>query len=86
VKKKLKLGLVKAQSTSISPRKVYHPCIINASEAMFGKHPGQLTPDENLKFQLYQDHKIKVGEPLETEIIYLPIGGIRMCVNCRELT
>ena len=86
VKNLPKLSYVKAQSTSISPRTVYHPCIINASEAMFRKHPEKLTPEENLKFQLYQQHKIRIGIPLETEVIYLPIGGIRMCVNCRELT
>jgi hypothetical protein len=86
IKKKPKLQIVKIQSTSISPRPVYHPAIVNACDAMFAKHPSKLNPDEVQKFKLYQNHKTKIGEPLETEVIYLPIGGLRTCLNCRELT
>ena len=86
IKKEPKLDLVKAASTSIPPRQVYHPCIINASRAFFGKHPRELTPDEALKFKMYQKDKIQIGEPLENEIVYLPIGGIRTCINCGEFT
>ena len=81
-----KLNIRKTGSTSIPPRPVYHPAIINASKAMFAKHPSQLTPEEVKKFKYYQDHKIRIGEPLETEVIYLPIGGIRTCLNCGEIT
>jgi hypothetical protein len=65
---------------------VYHPCIINASRAFFGRHPRELASDEALRFQMYQKDKTLLGEPLENEITYLPIGGIRTCVNCGELT
>jgi hypothetical protein len=86
IKKKHKLDLVKATSTSIPPRQVYHPCIINASRAFFGRHPQELASDEALRFQMYQKDKTLLGEPLEKEITYLPIGGLRTCVNCGELT
>ena len=86
IKKEPKLDLVKATSTSIPPREVYHPCIINASRAFFGKHPRELAPDEALKFKMYQRDKILIGEPLENEIIHLPIGGIRTFDNCGEFT
>ena len=69
IKKEPKLDLVKATSTSIPPRQAYHPYIINASGAVFGKNPQELTPDEALKFQMYQKDKIQIWEPLETEII-----------------
>ena len=86
IKKEPKLDLVKSTSTSIPPSQVYHPSIINASGALFGKHRRELTTDEALKFQMYQKDKIQIGEPLENEIIYLSIGGIRTCFNCAELT
>ena len=80
------LNIVKIQSISIPPRPVYHPAIINACSAMFDKHPSKLRQDEVDKFMRYRNHKTKIGEPLETEIIYLPSGGLRNCLNCRELT
>ena len=83
---KPKLDFVRAKSISIPPHQIYHPAVINASNAMFGKDPSQLEADEALKFKMYRMNKIQKGEPLETEVIFLPIGGIRTCVNCRELT
>ena len=50
---KPKLQVVKTQSTSIPPRPIYHPAIINASDAMFSKHPSQLLPEEVVKFNAY---------------------------------
>jgi hypothetical protein len=85
-KNKPELEFVRCSSTTVPPRHVYHPAIINAAEAFFGKHPGQLEPDEVTKFNLYRNRKLQIGEPLETEIIYQPIGGTRTCVNCGELT
>ena len=82
----LKKMSIQIQSTSIPPRPVYHPAIINACTAMFAKHPSQLQQDEVEKFKRYRHHKTQIGEPLETEIIYLPSGGLRTCLNCRELT
>jgi hypothetical protein len=72
--------------SSILPRPVYHPAIINASKFFFSKPPSQLTADEAQKFNQYQEDKIEIGEPLEAEEKFLPIGGIRMCLNCGELT
>ena len=86
VKKMSNLNIVKIQSTSIPPRPVYHPTIINACTAMFAKHPSELGQDEIEKFKRYRNHKIQIGEPLETEIIYLPSGGLRTCLHCKELT
>jgi hypothetical protein len=85
-KVKPKLIVVKTSSTSVSPRPVYHPAVVNASQAMFRKHPSQLMPEEVQKFKNYQEHKIRIGEPLEMEVIFLPIGGTRTCINCGELT
>ena len=81
-----KLNFKRNQAVSISPRKTYHPAIHGACQAMFSKHPCDLTPEEIHKFNFYKNHKIQIGEPLESEIIYLPVGGIRTCNNCGELT
>ena len=86
VKKISNLNIVKSQYISIPPRPVYHPTIINACTAMFAKHPSQLRPHEVEKFNYYRKRKSQIGEPLEQEIIYLPSGGLRTCLNCRELT
>ena len=85
-KEQPKLDIIKSRSISIPPRPVYHPAIINACDAMFAKHPSKLDPDEVKKFKMYRTRKIQIGEPLEEEVIYLPIGGLRTCLNCRELT
>jgi hypothetical protein len=45
IKKMPTLRIVKFQSTSIPPRPVYHPAIINACTAMFSKHPSRLTEE-----------------------------------------
>ena len=80
------LNFKRNQAVSISPSKTYHPAIHGACQAMFAKHPSNLTPAEVHKFNFYKNHKMQIGEPLESEIIYLPIGGIRTCNNCGELT
>ena len=71
-KEKCKLNLERCTSTSIPPRPVYHPVIISVCEAMFAKHPSKLTPEEINKFNMYKERKKQIGEPLESEIIYLP--------------
>ena len=81
-----KLTIVKSSSTSFLPRPVYHPAIYNASQHFFLKPPSQLTADEAHRFKQYQQDKTEIGEPLEAEEKFLPIGGIRTCVNCGELT
>ena len=80
-----KLYILRSGATSIPPRPVYHPAIINASQAFFSKHPSQLTAEEIQKFKQKED-KASIGEPLQTEVIFLPNGGIRTCCNCGELT
>ena len=73
IRKMPKLTIVKSSATSILPRTVYHPAIINASQAFFLKHPSQLTADEAQKFKQYQEDKTEIGEPLEAEEKFLPI-------------
>ena len=82
----LKLTIVKISAISILPRPIYHHAIIDASRAFFLKPPSQLTTDEAQKFKKYQEDKTEIGEPLEAEVKFLPIGGIRTCLNCGELT
>ena len=80
------LNIIKSQSISIPPRPVYHPAIINACIKFFAKHPSELRRDEFQKFKQYRKDKAQIGEPHESENIYLPIGGLRTCLNCGELT
>ena len=81
-----KFHVVRNQSTSIPPRPIYHPAIINACYAFFSKHPSKLEPEERKKFDLYRSDKHQIGEPLEKEVIHQPIGGIRICLHCGEKT
>ena len=81
-----KLHIERVTSTTVPPRTVYHPNIISACSAMFCKHPSKLTEEEFQRFNYYKNRKINIGEPIEEDIIYLPIGGIRTCLNCGELT
>ena len=83
---KSNLEFTRNQAVSIPPRPVYHPAIFNASEAIFGKHLDDLTPEEFNKFNVYRRHQSIIGKPLEEQTIYLPDGGMRSCVNCGELT
>ena len=85
-KKEPSLTLQRIQGVSIPPREVYHPAIHNACQAMFEKHIDDLTPEDTHKFNFYRRHKTEIGEPLETEMIYLPVGVMRLCLNCGELT
>ena len=80
------LTIVKSQSISIPPWPIYHPAIIHACLRFFTKHPSELSQEELEKFKQYRGDKAELGEPLENEDIYLPIGGFRTCLNCRELT
>ena len=86
ISKRANLDCVRLKQISISPRPIYHPAIINACSAMFAKHPSSLSQEEVQKFKAYRSHKIQKSEPIESEIIYLPSGGIRNCLNCGELT
>ena len=70
----------------IQPRKVYHPSIINACDSMFKKHPDQMSKDEIVRFNVFRIWKTDNGDPLETNVVYLPIGGLRTCLICRHLT
>ena len=76
IQKKHKLDFVRCSSITV----------FNAAGAMLRKHYGQLEPDKVMKFNLYRNRKLKIGEPLEKEIIYQPNGGTRTCLNCGEFT
>ena len=80
------LSVVKLQEINIRPKKIYHPSIINACECMFQKHPDNLFKEEIDKFNHYRKWKSEIGDPLEANPIYLPIGGLRKCVICANLT
>ena len=81
-----KLSFAKTSVQSISPRPIYHPAIINASIAMHQKHPTLLSPEELIKFNMYIRYKIDRGQPIEEELMYLPSGGVRNCLQCGHLT
>ena len=80
------LSITKNAAISIRPHKVYHLSIINDSESMFKKNPDSLTKEEILKFNHFRNWKSQVGDPLETNDVYLPIGGLRTCMICGHLT
>ena len=82
-----KLSVVAQPSLSIPPRTIYHPAILNAVRSMHGKHPSELNTEEIAKFKLYQQYRRRNGDPpIEEEIIYLPAGGLRTCMQCGNLT
>ena len=75
----------KVSTIDIPPRKIYNPAIINASKAFYQKHPSELTKEEKVKFKFYLQHKRSCGEPVETDIIYLP-SSMRNCLHCGHPT
>ena len=83
---KPKLSLETIEGIDIRPRKIYHPCIINACFTMFKKHPDLLAQEEIVKFNEYRAWKKERDDPLESNPIYLPIGGLRKCLVCENLT
>ena len=80
------LSQVKNEGINIRPRKIYHPSIINACLALFKKHPDLLAQEEIIKFNEYRAWKKEVNDPLESNPVYLPIGGLRRCLVCENLT
>ena len=71
---------------SIPPKKIYHPAIINACYAITGKHhPNQLLPEEVKKFKAYIDRKREMGEPVESDLLYVPTS-MRNCMHCGHPT
>ena len=80
------LSIVAQKPMSIPPRTIYHPAVIRACQSMFEKHPSQLSPEEITKYKLYQEYKLRNGEPpIEEDIIYVP-SGMRNCLHCQNLT
>ena len=56
-----------------SPKPQYHPYILEACRLMYGgKHPEQLTPQEEEYFKGFQQWKIENGEPVEEDSLYKP--------------
>ena len=80
-----KLTVDKPTLISITPRKIYHPAVINACLSMHGKHPSDLNDDEVNKFNLYIQWKRERGEPIETDIIHCP-SDLRACLHCGHPT
>ena len=70
----------------IRPWKFYQHSIINASDSLFKKHPDLLQPDDIIKFNHFRKYKSEIGDPLETNVVFLPIGGLRTCLVCGNLT
>lgn len=83
--KKSVLTITKIASLSIPAKPVFHPAVINASQAFYQKHPSDLTREETEKFKFYLDYKRREGEPVETDIIYLP-SSMRNCLHCGHPT
>ena len=81
-----KLSITTQPSLSIPPRIIYHPTVVNACYAILGKHPSSLTPEEAQQFKKYKEFKAKNNDPIEKNVVYLPIGGIRTCMHCEQPT
>ena len=81
-----KLATTKLPEINIKPKKIYHPSIINACNSMFKKHPDNLSQEEIEKFNTYRSWKSQIGDPFESNPIFLPIGGLRTCLICANLT
>ena len=79
------LTIMRPTLTSIPPRTIYHPAVINACLSMHGKHPSDLNHDEVAKFNLYIQWKRERGEPIETDVVHCP-SGIRDCLHCGHPT
>ena len=75
------LSIEKLSNISIPPKTIYHPAIINATKSFYGKHPSELSSEECEKFNWYLEHKRNSGEPVESDIIYLP-SSMRNCLHC----
>ena len=75
------LSIEKLLNISIPPKTIYHPAIINATKSFYGKHPSELSSEECEKFNWYLEHKRNSGEPVESDIIYLP-SSMRNCLHC----
>ena len=83
---KANLEFLRLHPISIPPRTIYHPAIIIACHDMFAKHPSVLLPEEVDQFNCIRNHAQQAGKPFEAEERYLPSGGLRTCLNCRQLT
>ena len=81
-----KLTANKQEQIDIKPKKIYHPTILNACDTLFRKHPDHLSQEEIQKFNHYRSWKSEIGDPIEANPIYLPIGGLRKCLICANLT
>ena len=81
-----KLAPIKLAEINIKPKKIYHPTVINACDTIFKKHPDDLNNEEIQKFNKYRSWKSEMGDPLEANLVYLPIGGLRKYLICSNLT
>ena len=83
---KPKLSIVTQPTFSIQPRIIYHPAVVNACFAILGKHPSTLTPAEVGQFEEYKQFKAFNNDPIEDNVVYQPIGGVRICMHCENPT
>ena len=79
------LSVDRCSPISIPPREIYHPAVINACLAICDKHPSQVTNEEAKKFKFYLEQKRNMGQPVESDLIYLPIS-MRNCLHSGHLT
>ena len=89
VKVSTKLSLLSnstISTTSIPPKHIYHPAIHNACQSMFQKSPYLLSPEEIDKFKIHRKWKTENGNPFESDLVYLPSGGMRQCLHCDQIT
>ena len=75
------LSIGKLTNVPIPPKTIYHPAIINATKSFYRKHPSELSSEECEKFNWYLEHERNCGEPVESDIIYLP-SSMRNCLHC----
>ena len=83
---KPKLSIVSQPTLYIPPRIIYHPAVVNACFAILGKHPSTLTPAEVGQFEEYKQFKAFNNDPIEKNVVYQPIGGVRICMHCENPT
>ena len=64
-----KHSMIRNHTISIPPRPAYHPAIVKACEAIFGRHPDNLTPEEDNRFNTFRRQQSRISEPLEEQLI-----------------
>ena len=45
-------------------------------------NPDMIQQDENMKFNHFKKYKSEIGDPPETSVVFLRIGGLWKCLVC----